>query len=229
MGPHLGAKVDASALLYFSISVCSYSTSLFTPTILHELGYSPSESQVWSIPIWVFAALIALSTSWLSDRLRHRGGFVLVGCLVASIGYTMLICQGGKHKGLSPSVRYLALFIVAAGLFTAQPLIVMWLLVNLAGDYKRAIGSAFQIGFGNIGGTVASNIFITTQAPRFVMGYGVALGFVCVHAILATVFMAGLMRENHRRDRGERDYRLDLPTEDLNNLGDDHPTFRFSI
>ena len=177
----------------------------------------------------MFAAFIALSTSWLSDRYRHRGCFVLAGCLVATIGYIVLISPGRQHNGLSPNVRYGALFIVAAGLFTAHPLIVMWLLINLAGDYKRAIGSAFQIGFGNIGGIVASNIFITTQAPRFVMGYAIALGFICLHAILATIFMIGLVRENRKRDKGERDYRLNLPAEDLGNIGDDHPSFRFSI
>jgi hypothetical protein len=34
------------------------------------------------------------------------------------------------------------------------------------------------------------------------------------------------MRENKKRDRGERDYRL--VGEDADNLGDDHPHFRFT-
>jgi hypothetical protein len=38
----------------------------------------------------------------------------------------------------------------------------------------------------------------------------------------------GLWWENRLRDRGKRDYRLRLPTDEAENLGDDHPSFRFT-
>jgi len=45
--------------------------------------------------------------------------------------------------------------------------------------------------------------------------------------IAAVTFYIGLKRENAKRDAGERDDRLQLP--DADNLGDDHPSFRFSF
>jgi hypothetical protein len=36
------------------------------------------------------------------------------------------------------------------------------------------------------------------------------------------------MWENKKRDRGERNGRLLLPKEQVENLGDDHPEFRFN-
>ena len=78
----------------------------------------------------------------------------------------------------------------------------------------------------NRGGIVASNVFITTQAPSYPTGYGVSLGLVWVCALACTAFMLGLRAENKRRDSGERDWRLE--TEDADNLGDDHPHFRFT-
>jgi hypothetical protein len=37
-----------------------------------------------------------------------------------------------------------------------------------------------------------------------------------------------LVRENKARERGERDHRYELPQEVRENLGDDHPSFRFT-
>jgi hypothetical protein len=45
---------------------------------------------------------------------------------------------------------------------------------------------------------------------------------------MCTIFYFGMMAENKKRDRGERDDRLSLPKEELENLGDDHPEFRFT-
>ena len=41
---------------------------------------------------------------------------------------------------------------------------------NLAGHYKRGVGMALQIGIGNFGGAIASNIYRTQDAPRYVLG-----------------------------------------------------------
>ena len=47
---------------------------------------------------------------------------------------------------------------------------------------------------------------------------------------LCAATMAGLMwRENRKRERGERDDRLDLPEEDVKNMGDWHPSYRFTL
>lgn len=82
-----------------------------------------------------------------------------------------------------------------------------------------------QIGIGNIGGIVASNIFITDQAPRYPVGYGVTLALIILCGVACTVFFFGLRAENRRRDKGRRDYRYQ--EEDIDNMGDDHPSYRF--
>jgi hypothetical protein len=83
------------------------------------------------------------------------------------------------------------------------------------------------VGLGNAGSLVASNIFLSKEAPRFFTGYGVALAFVRLEAALARVFMMGLKWENGKRDRGKRNDRFELPKDEKDNLGNDHPDFRF--
>lgn len=82
-----------------------------------------------------------------------------------------------------------------------------------------------MVGFGNVGGVVASNIFLVEEAPRYPTGYGVSLGLLWVCAAACTVFVWGLWRENGKRERGERDYRYSSGERD--NLGDDYPAFRY--
>lgn len=72
---------------------------------------------------------------------------------------------------------------------------------------------------------MASNIFITSQAPLYPVGYGVSLSLMLLCGIASTVFYFGLKAENRKRDRGGRDYRYQEA--DTDNMGDDHPEFRF--
>ncbi|QSS49912.1 transmembrane transporter [Histoplasma capsulatum var. duboisii H88] len=217
-------KIYTGALIYLTINTCGYSTALFNPTILKQFGYNASQSQVHSIPIWGTSAAVIMLVGYLSDRIRHRWGFVIFGCFFSSIGYILLLNQ--HHSSLR--VKYMALFIVNIGVFIAHPVTIVWLSNNLAGHYKRAFGSAFQISFGNIGGIVASNLFLPNGAPLFRAGYGSALALTVVCALLSTVFMLALDRENKMRDAGRRDYRFNLCQAELENLGDDHPDFRFT-
>jgi MFS family permease len=211
------------ALLYFSIAISTSSISLFMPTILRDFGYSAAKSQVYTIPVYMTSLVVTISFGWLSDYLRRRAIFVFIGCAISTIGYIVLLCQGA----LSIEVKYGAVFIVSAGIFIAAPVTMIWLLTNLSGHYKRGIGMSVQIGFGNIGSIVASNIFISKEAPKFITGYSVALAFVVLEAVLALVFLMALKRENGKRNSGSRNWRFDLPKEEADNMGDDHPDFRF--
>jgi len=101
-----------------------------------------------------------------------------------------------------------------------------WLANNVSGHYKRSVSSAFQVGFGNLGGIVASNIYFSTDAPLYHVGYGVSLALLWLCGAACMVLFFGAIRENKKRDRGERDHRLTEP--DIDNMGDDHPSWRFT-
>ena len=213
-----------STIMYFGIVITGYSTSFFTPTILKQLGWTSVRAQVLSIPIYIVAAVVALIIAVCTDRLRHRYAFIVLGVVVATIGYVILLTQ----QGVSVGARYFAVYLVTVGGYIAQPVILVWLNNNMGGHYKRSISAAIQIGLGNCGGIVASNIYITDQSPTYPVGFGVSLGMLWLCGLASTALITGLWLENRKRDRGERDDRLGLPKEELENLGDDHPSFRFT-
>ena len=223
---HLLCLADWSftrTIMYFGVINTGYGTSFFTPTILKQLGWTSLQAQVMSIPIYVVATVMALITAIVTDRLRHRYSFSMAGVVVATVGYVLLLAQ----KSVPVSVRYLAVYLITTGAYITQPVVIVWLNNTMGGHYKRAIAVAMQVGLGNSGGIVASNIFITEQAPTYPVGFGVSLGMIWLCGLACTVFVVGLRLENRKRDRGERDYRYQLPKEELDNLGDDHPQFRF--
>ncbi|ORY12692.1 major facilitator superfamily domain-containing protein [Clohesyomyces aquaticus] len=216
------AKVWLGTLAYFGIVNTGYAGSFFIPTIIKELGYKSSAAQVRSIPIFVVATVTAVLTAWLTDRARHRYTFCMVGLAISSVGYIMLLAQA--H--LSAGVKYFALFLIVPGGYIAQPVTLVWLANLMSGHYKRSVSSALQVGLGNIGGIVASNVFLTREAPRYRTGYGVSLGMLWICGAACTALFVLVKRENGKRERGERDYRLQ--GQDADNLGDDHPAFRLT-
>lgn len=83
------------------------------------------------------------------------------------------------------------------------------------------------IGFGNIGGITASNIYIASEAPYYTTGYSVSLAMLWMCGIGSAMLYLSMRRDNKRRDQGERDWPLE--SEHADNLGDDHPNFRFTF
>ncbi|KAK6397494.1 hypothetical protein LTR65_006471 [Meristemomyces frigidus] len=215
-------KMYCGVFMYMGVVNTGYATSFFLPTIITELGFKAEAAQVRSIPIFIVAAAVCGITAWLTDLLRHRYAFCITGVCIATIGYGVLLCEAS----VSVSFRYAAIFLVVSGGYMCQPVTIAWVNNTMGGHYRRSISSAVMIGFGNIGGIIASNIFITSQAPAYPVGYGVSLGLLWMCALACTGLLLGLRAENKRRDRGERDWRLE--TEDADNLGDDHPHFRFT-
>ncbi|GIJ83853.1 hypothetical protein Asppvi_002683 [Aspergillus pseudoviridinutans] len=217
-------KIYLGPLMYFGIVNTGYAVSFFTPTILNQLGWTAVRAQVMSVPVYCVSMVITLSAAYASDRLRHRYLFTLAGCLIATMGYVILLCQASVPVG----ARYFAVFAITGGGYLTQPILMGWLSNNMAGHYKQSIASAMQIGFGNCGGLVASNIFFKEEAPRYTTGYGVSLGMTWICGAACALFLTYLVRENRLREAGRREWRLELPQEEVENLGDDHPAFRFT-
>lgn len=43
---------------------------------------------------------------------------------------------------------------------------------NVSGHCKRSVAAAMQVGFGNCGGIVASNVYLQSELPLYRTGYG---------------------------------------------------------
>jgi sugar phosphate permease len=235
------------AVVYWSIGVSLYSVSLFTPTIISELGkWTRAESNLLSTPPFFLAFVTTVGSAFLSDRLRMRGVFNIGWMLLVAVGYIILITTDPVSK---PGVSYFAIFLTVAGTCPCSAITISWMGSTFGPVYKRAMAMGFCFTCGNSAGILASLIYVSTDAPHFYKGHGVCLG----HAVLAAAMSAFLVwdfrRENKRRDKlygiavssitpesvGPEVYAAQMrrwglegksPAE-VARLGDQHPGFRY--
>lgn len=137
-----------------------------------------------------------MTLAFLSDRLRHRWLFSVLPALICAAGFAILLADPA-----SSHVKYGALFLAAGGAYSSMPILVGWFNTNLAGHTRRAVGSAWQVGFGNIGGIIASYAFPAADSPKFKKGYGLCLGFVLLSVCASSAYFVGVSLENRKRDQ----------------------------
>lgn len=139
-------KVYIGGLMYFGLIVPAYGYAFFAPSIITTYGYSPIKTQLYSVPPWACAFAFAMIIAFLSDKFRHRFLFALIPICVSITGFAILITVHNNYH-----LEYAALFLVTMGTYSAMPVVVCWFNMNLGGHHRRAVGIAWQIGFGNIG------------------------------------------------------------------------------
>ena len=207
-------KIALGALMYFSFLIPAYvsdntsirrplltkprhqSYAYFSPTIIESYGYSPLETQLHSVPPLAMAFFLSLGIAFTSDKLRHRYLFVLTCLLIAMAGVAMLL---NIHH--NTHAEYAALFLVVFGPYCGMPVAICWSTMNLGGHRRRAIGTALQLGFGEIGGIVATFLFLPSDAPYYHTGYSVAVSFLALAAFWATCYFLACWSQNRSRDR----------------------------
>ncbi|KAJ5992824.1 hypothetical protein N7451_008548 [Penicillium sp. IBT 35674x] len=217
-------KVILGGLMYFGLIVPAYGYAYFAPSIIKSYGYSSVKTQLYSIPPWAAAFGFSMVIAFFSDRLKHRYVFTLIPILVSIAGFAMLLSIHGKeHK----SAEYGALFLVTSGAYSAMPVIVCWFAMNLGGHHRRSIGTAWQVGFGNIGGIIATFSFLSTDAPYYTKGYSICIAFACLSIISCTVYLVAVWFENRKRDNAVVDPNA-ISEEEEEFLGDLAPNYRYN-
>ncbi|PVH99150.1 MFS general substrate transporter [Periconia macrospinosa] len=210
--------------VYWSIVAPLYGISLFLPTIIRGLGYTRSMAQLLTIPIYITASVLAVAVAYCSDRIGKRSPFIL-GCQgIMAVGFIMCISTS------KPGVVYAGVFIAACALYPALPGNVTWLANNLAGSTKRATGQAIQIAMGNLAGAMASNFYRAEDAPRYILGHALELGFIVAGIIAGLILVLSYQRINKKRERQLADGQHNGYTpEELSALGDRAMTFRYVL
>ncbi|KAF8965756.1 MFS general substrate transporter [Flammula alnicola] len=215
-------------LVYMSVIAPLYGITLFLPTIINSFGNSPAVSQLLTVPPYVLATIVLYMFAYYSDKLKMRSPFILLGLTFMLIGFSINISR-------APSgVKYFGTFFVVAGSYASFPGVVAWLGNNLAGQYKRGIGMAIHIGIGNFSGAIAANIYRSKDTPRFLVGHGVELMFVGIGFISVPIVILSYIRINKKRDEAQREALERGETnkytnQQLREMGDRAPDFRYTL
>ncbi|KAK0189866.1 MFS general substrate transporter [Armillaria mellea] len=215
-------QVFLHILIYMSVIGPLYGITLFLPTIINTFGHTAAISQLLTVPPYIFATIVLYLFARYSDRLKMRSPFIYLGLGMLLVGFSINVSDA------APGVKYFGTFFCVAGSYASFPGVVAWLGNNLAGQYKRGVGMATQIGIGNFAGAIASNIYRTQDSPRFILGHALELMFVGIGIVCVPIAVISYKWINANREK-EMQKRMSYSREELKTMGDRAPDFRYMI
>ena len=156
------------------------------------MDYSSINAQGLSAPPYFVAFLLALITTFIADRSQQRGFTIVVTSLVGAIGYIVLATVD------TIGVRYFAIFLAAAGVFSTIPNILAWTINNQGSDSRRGASLVLLNMVGQCGPVLGTRLYPSTEKPRYIKGMSVCAAFMFFAAILSLALRALLVWENKR-------------------------------
>ena len=184
-------KVYTGLVIQFCQNIILYAFTTFLPAILKlGMGYTSREAQYMSVPVYILAAIVFLSSAYLSDRLSLRGPMILCYNLVTIVGYIVMLTAKGS------GIKYFACYLMTFSVYTGPGLNVTWVSNNVAPHYKRATAIGLSQTFGNLAGAIAGQVYIN---PPYLLGNSFALGCVVLSSILVIVQIIIFWKTNESR------------------------------
>ncbi|CAA7260730.1 unnamed protein product [Cyclocybe aegerita] len=205
--------------IYMGLLIPLYAISLFTPTIVNELGFDAADAQLLTVPPFFCGCVMTIVFGHYSDKLNKRGPFIVGGCFLSFIGYVVLYTQ--EAAGAS----YVGAILTATGVYPCVPVTLAWVGSSAGGDLRRGVALAIVIGMGNLGGICSSFIYI--KPPRFHLGHGMIMGWLWVAIFFSCLCMYDFNRQNKLKEARCRAENIDESREEeFKEMGNDSPLFR---
>ncbi|KAI7214005.1 MFS general substrate transporter [Hortaea werneckii] len=192
-------KAYLTAGMFFCCNVAFSSMPVFLPTIVSSMGFSQKASQGLSAPPFLFAFFVVLVTAFLSDRIKSRSIPMIFHATLAMLGYIVLAVAAAAHFG--HTLRYLAVFPICAGFFSAVTIVITWTVNNQPSDEGKGTGMAMLNIIGQMGPLVGTRLYPDAEAPYYVKGMAVCAVSMAMVAGLALALRLVLKAQNARSRR----------------------------
>ncbi|CAK7917069.1 high-affinity nicotinic acid transporter [[Candida] anglica] len=181
-------KTYLSMIIQFCSDLVLYGFSTFLPTILKSgLGYSTTQAQYLTIPVYAVAIISIIGISRASDYLKLRGPFIAAVDLIAAIGYIILIASSNN------AVKYFATYLIAISLYVQAGINLSWTASNSMPHYRRTCVVGANQTLGNISGAIAGQVY---RKSPYRLGHSFSLGCVCLSAVCIGLNTLWLRRQN---------------------------------
>ncbi|KAJ1935420.1 hypothetical protein FBU59_005390 [Linderina macrospora] len=207
-------RIWAWSVIGFAGNITANTGPLFAPIFTVEMGFGRIAGQgMTAIPNFV-----SFLVSFFSGTLAQWAG---------SNSVLLIYAQIFNIIGLS-AVRFVGLCIFNGSSILAVPTAPGWAVSNQSGTTKTSVAAAMVSAIGAFGGFAASYMYPSKDAPRYIPGH-VSNISVCAFVAVATLAMRiTLQISNRRRDKDPQDI-SGLTAEQVADLGDRHPNFRYRL
>lgn len=158
-------QIYLQALIYWSNTVPNNALKFTMPRIIQNMGYTSSMAQLLTIGPYCAGALSALVSAMFADRFTWRMPFIVGPQLLVIAAYGILFALADDIKNNIPAC-FAGVVLACLDLYPINPGGNAWTVNNLGGPTKRAMGTAYMIALGNLGGVAGSHIFIESESPH---------------------------------------------------------------
>ncbi|CAG8289486.1 unnamed protein product [Penicillium nalgiovense] len=175
-------------------------TSTFGPLIVKGFGFDAYQTSLLNIPFGAVQTVVIIASCWASYKLKLKSA-VLAGFMLPVVtGIGML--YGLRHDDESNQGPLLLAYYLCAFLFSANPLLLSWVVGNTAGAAKTSTTMAlYRVGT-SAGALAGPLLFTAEQAPSYLPGIRAVLGlFIALVGCVAlqVLNLAFLNRQHSKR------------------------------
>ncbi|GAA5972824.1 hypothetical protein JCM3765_006102, partial [Sporobolomyces pararoseus] len=116
------------------------------------------------------------------------------------------------------------------GAFSFGPLCNAVVAINSTSDTSKASALGVCVVMGNMGGLIATWVFLPDDSPRYLRANSINLGTSSGIFVLSILLLLYQLRQNKKKEAGHDDHILEGKTADeIAILGQAHPGFRYKL
>ncbi|KAJ9486348.1 hypothetical protein VN97_g6992 [Penicillium thymicola] len=154
--------------------------SYFYPTLVEGMGYSSTNAQYMTAPLYLVSPVVAVPVCYFADRKPHLRGTILVLNLIVGMVFFALTAAIQHY-----TARYIFLCVTNITIWTGNALAPSFATTALASVNQdvRAIMLATMNGFGALAQLYGSALFPEKDGPQYVVAFSVFAGTFAAGAI----------------------------------------------
>lgn len=202
---------DPQTYCYFFIQfLTSLPTSglgAFANIIIKSFGFSTLQTQLLSMVLGGYLIFLLLSSSWLATRYHQNIFFMICYVIPSIIGTVVLMTltyaeyEVGTYQYKLRTGVLLFCYYLTLSFWGVANLGLSLLSRNIAGQSKKSFCTATNFVGWAVGNCVGPQVFISTEAPRYLTAFGVHMGCYAALIVLLLGMRLWLMKENRRKDK----------------------------
>ena len=209
------------------VATCLVANLNMLQTILDEMGFGSINAQGLTAPPYFLSFLLTIATTFIADRTQQRGIMVIILSCIGGIGYVLLATVesvGVRYFGvwlaacgIFPAIANVLPWVTSesptSSISTTNPSLSLFAplkayslanpcsLDNQGSDTRRGVGIAMLNIIGQCGPLLGTNVFPSTDGPRYVRGFSICAAFIFFNGLLALGLRTLLAWENRKLDR----------------------------
>lgn len=132
--------------------------------MIKRLTKSTPKANLYTLGPNLMAAVVQMTTCFLSDLTQQRALFTIVPVIISMIGWILLASLPLTHAA---GVGYFLMYVQIFGTFTPGVLVSTWIAENTPSTSRRAVALGLLAMFQNLGGIISSCVYRTQDAPTY--------------------------------------------------------------